>query len=156
MVLSIVLFSVFGYERGEFASDLFTAVNGFVMIYGVIKLYRDVSKTIKIIFIGLSILLFGVANTFILNLIQTSDWHVVFYQTGFFIELIFFTIAINYTYFVERNARVKAMLDLSMLETKRLKSEKEALALRNEVDYKNRNLTQKAVEITKHNQIIQS
>ena len=151
----IIIFSLFeGFQRGAMASDLFTATNGLFGIYVIFKWYNTVSKTLKIIFIGLFILLIGAAISFILNLIKPLDWHMFFYQIGFFVELILFTVAINYTYFVERNSRIQAMLDLSVLETQKLKTEKEALALQYKLDRKNRSLTSKAIELSKNSSFI--
>lgn len=154
VVLLIIVFSIFGYKRGEMVSDLFTSVNGIIMFYSVFWLYKHVSNTIKIILIGLFTILLGVATSFILNLIKPLNWHMFFYQAGFFFELIFFTVAINYTYFAERNSRIKAMLDLAQLETEKLRTEKKVLVLKNEVDQKNRNLTSKAIELSKNNQAL--
>ena len=154
VALFIIIFSLFGFSRAVYVNDIYTGINGTFVLIFIITTFKEVSRTIRIIFIGLTFMTFGGLLAMLLNFFSNSDAHVYFYQAGFFIELIFFTVVISYTYIEEKNSRIQTMLNLSVMEAKKLKTEKEALELKTIVDQKNRKLTLKAVEISKNNQLI--
>ena len=152
--LVIIVFSLFNYQNAIHFSDIYTIVNGVVGLYIVAITYKDAPRRIRIIYIGFMSIVFSGLFALFLNSISPDNAFIYIYQLGFFIELTFFFIAISYTYFIEKTSRIQTMLNLSVLETKKLKTEKEALELKNEVEQKNRSLTLKAVEISKNNQLI--
>ena len=154
VALLIIIFSLFSYTNAIHLSDIYTIVNGLVGLYIIAITYKDAPKRIRIIYIGFATILFSGLLALFLNSISPDNAFIYIYQLGFLIELTFFFVAISYTYFIEKNSRIQTMLNLSVLETKKLKTEKEALELKNEVEQKNRSLTLKAVEISKNNQLI--
>ena len=154
VALLVILFSLFDYEGAILLSDIYSIINGIVGLYIIAITYKDVPKRIRIVYIGFVSIVFCGLLALFLNSISTRNAYVYIYQLGFFVELTFFFIAISYTYLIEKNSRIQTMLNLSVIEAKKLKTEKEALELKNEVEQKNRNLTLKAVEILKNNQVI--
>ncbi len=152
--LLIIALSLFRFSLGVKLSDIYSIINGGVGLYIIAITYKEVPKRVGIVYTGFVSILFGGLLALFLNSISHGNAFIYIYQLGFLIELAFFFIAISYTYFIEKTSRIQTMLNLSLLETKKLKTEKEALALKNEVNQKNRKLTSKAVEISKNNQLI--
>jgi len=154
VALLIILFSLFSYTNAIHLSDIYTIVNVVVGLYIIAITYKDAPRRIRIIYIGFITILFSGLLALFLNSISLDNAFIYIYQLGFLIELTFFFVAISYTYFIEKTSRIQTMLNLSVVEAKKLKTEKEALELKAKVDEKNRNLTLKAVEILKNNQVI--
>ena len=128
-------------------SDYMSVLNGLLIILIFIFFVNKVSRTVKIILFGSLFLAIGGAAAIIANFISVSITHVYIYQAGFCIELILFTLAINYIHYNERIERIGKELDVARLQTEKLESEKELQELNKAIDKKNRDLTYKAIVI---------
>ena len=152
--LLIVTFSLHSFKVGVHLNDIYSIINGVSGLYIIAITFKDAPKRIRIIYIGFMAIVFSGLLTLFLNFISSGNSFVFIYQLGFFVELTFFFIAISYTYFIEKTSRMQTMLNLSVMEARKLKTEKEALELKTVLDQKNRSLTLKAVEISKNSQLI--
>ncbi len=155
-ILCVVIFviAVFDYHLGVAANDFFILLNGIFIFTIYFILYKKVSPTVKIILTGSVILVIGGLVSTIIDFSKISASNISYYQMGVFIELVLFTIAINFMYNKERIDKVKALLQNSILEAEKLKKEKEAQTLKEEIDLKNRNLAAKTMIISEKEVLI--
>ncbi|NOR76172.1 MAG: hypothetical protein GQ525_13570, partial [Draconibacterium sp.] len=144
----------FKYQLAVALNDIFLMLNIFLLIVLFFKLIKKVSNTFKVILIGTLFIVIGGVATIISDYKEYNPMHIYYYQIGFCMELIFFTIAINYMHNNNRLAKIKVQLKNSLLEAQHLKEEKETNFLKEEVDKKNRNLTCKAIAISQKEELI--
>jgi hypothetical protein len=152
----ILVIAVFDFSTGVVVSDVFSIGNSIIIVLLVLFLYRRVSSTVKIILSGSLFLVAGAFSTVVLNFKNEIPLHVYFFQAGFFIELIFFTIAINFMYQNERLEKIKAELKNTVLENEKLNKEREAQKLHEQVQLKERDLATKAVVISQKENLIKN
>jgi len=152
---SLLLFiSVFDYHRYMKLNDYFLLFNaGFVLLTFII-FYRKVSSMVQLILVGSLFMIVGGVISTIADFSKISTSHVLYYQSGVFIELIFFTIAINFIYNNERISKIKLQLKNSELLAGQLQQEKKARVLKAQIDEKNRELTSKAIAISQKEEVI--
>ena len=152
--LVIITISIFNFSLSISFNEVFSLANGIFIIFILIKLFKKVSATVRIILAGSLFVVIGGVAAVALNLFKIAVSHVYIYQSGFFIELIFFSVAINFMHYGERMEKLKVRLRNSLLESERLKKEKEACMLRDELNLKNRTLTTKAIIISQKESFI--
>jgi len=143
-----ILISFYASRRAVFFSDFLTIINSIVIGLIIVGLFRKVSNTAKMILIGSSILIISGAATIVINLYSYSVYHIFMYQIGFSLELLMFSIALNFSYYNERLIRIKKQLDLERVKTEKLEQEREVVRLNKDIDRKNRDLTYKAIVIS--------
>lgn len=134
--------------------DIFSFINSILVVTIFVKYFKYVSKTIKVILIGALFIILGGGASLIADLIVYHPLHVYFYQAGFVIEIIFFTVAINFMHHNTRLEKIKIQLQNLQLEAKQLKTLKTANELKEEVDKKNRELTSKVMVISQKEELI--
>ena len=144
----------FKYQLAVALNDIFLMLNIFLLIVLFFKLINKVSNTFKVILIGSLFIAIGGVATLIADYKEYNPMHIYYYQIGFCMELIFFTIAVNYMHKNNRLAKIKIQLKNSLLEAQHLKKEKETNFLKEVVDKKNRNLTCKAISISQKEELI--
>lgn len=159
--VSVIVFGILIYAlfRGVYAkqvSDYFLAVNGILIIPFLFYQFKAVSQPNKLIFLGLIFLITAGLITMFLDSVEMDKKHLYIYQTGFFFELVCFTVAILITFHNHKVAGMQAVLEMSKLSNEKMKREMEAMELKKEVDYKNRDLATKAMEISKQEQLLSS
>ncbi len=141
------------YDTGVNISDVCSMLNAIIITLMIFALYKKVSKTVKIIFIGTFFLILGGSTSLFSNIRYTQDLHVYFYQFGFVVELLFFAIAINYMHHLEKMEKVESYMLNLKLESESLKKEKEAIKLRGEIELKNRELASKMFIISEKEEL---
>ncbi len=154
--LVILIVAVFNFVKGVQLSDIFTVINSVCIVVIVSLLYKRVSNMVKIILTGSLFLIAGGFLAIITNFRNDVPQQIYFFQAGFFIELIFFTVAINFMYQNERLAKLKAELKNSVLLNEQLNKEKEAQKLRAQIEMKERDLAAKAVAISQKEALIKN
>lgn len=154
LTIILLVISVFDYHLYMKLNDYFLLINaGFILLTFII-LYRKVSSTVQLILVGSLFMVVGGVISTIADFSKISTSHVLYYQSGVFIELIFFTIAINFIYNSERISKIKLQLKNSELLASKLQREKEARVLKTQIDEKNRELTSKAIAISQKEEAI--
>lgn len=154
--LVILIVAVFNFQTGVMFNDIFTAINSIFIIAIIFLLYQRVSVRVKIIFIGSLFLIAGGVLAIATNLRNEVSLQTYYFQAGFFIELIFFTVAINYMYQHERLAKLKVEIKNTMLINEQLNKEKEAQKLQAQIDMRERDLAFKAVAISQKEALIKN
>ncbi len=152
----ILVVAVFNFTKGVMLSDIFSLINFLCAVTIVFLLFKKVSKTAKIIFTGSLFLVMGAFSAIILNYKNDVPVHMYSFQAGFVLELIFFTIAINFMYQNERLAKLKAQLKITVLKNEQLNKEKEAQKLRAQIDMSERDLAAKVVAISQKEALIKN
>lgn len=155
-VLIILVIAIFDFRLGVMVDDIYSIVNSVIIILMVVLLFRKVSNTVKIILSGSLFLITGVCLTIFLNFQREIPFHGYFFQIGFFIELIFFTIAINFNYQNERIEKLKVELKNTRLINAKLHEERKAQELREQVQLKERDLATKAAVISQKETLIKN
>ena len=154
LTIILLVISVFDYHLYMKLNDYFLLINaGFILLTFII-LYRKVSSMVQLILVGSLFMVVGGVISTIADFSKISTSHVLYYQSGVFIELIFFTIAINFIYNNERISKIKLQLKNSELLAGQLQREKEARVLKTQIDEKNRELTSKAIAISQKEEAI--
>nr|WP_320154109.1 7TM diverse intracellular signaling domain-containing protein [uncultured Draconibacterium sp.] len=148
ITLAVTIFATIDFDLAVGISDYMSVLNGLLIILFFIFFINKVSNTVKIILFGSLFLSVGGAIAIIANFFSVSITHVYIYQVGFCIELILFTLAINFIQYNERIERVKKELEVARLQTERLTSEKELEELNRAIGKQNRELTYKAIVIS--------
>ena len=154
--LLILVVGIFNFRLGVMIDDIYSIVNSVIIILMVVLLFRKVSNTVKIILSGSIFLITGVCLTIFLNFQREIPFHGYFFQIGFFIELIFFTIAINFNYQNERIEKLKVELRNTRLLNAKLHEQRKAQELREQVQLKERDLATKAVVISQKEALIKN
>jgi DNA-binding CsgD family transcriptional regulator len=96
----------------------------------------------------------GAFITTFLDFSQVSVENIIYYQSGLFIEFVFFTIAVNYTYVKDRLEKVNVLYKNSVLNLEKQQKEQENKALQYEIDAKNRGLASKAILLSEKENLI--
>ncbi|WP_158863669.1 7TM diverse intracellular signaling domain-containing protein [Maribellus comscasis] len=154
--LLILIIALFDYTTGVLVDDIYSIVNSIIVVLLVVLLFRKVSNTVKIVLSGSVFLVAGVFSTIVLNFQNETPGHGYFFQSGFFIELIFFTVAINFTYQNERLEKLKFELKNASLENEKLAKEREAQKLREQINLKERDLATKVFAISQKEMLIKN
>ncbi len=154
--LLILVVGIFNFRLGVMIDDIYSIVNSVIIILMVVLLFRKVSNTVKIILSGSLFLITGVCLTIFLNFQREIPFHGYFFQIGFFIELIFFTIAINFNYQNERIEKLKVELKNTRLLNAKLYEQRKAQELRVQVQLKERDLATKAAVISQKETLIKN
>ncbi|MBN2772984.1 MAG: hypothetical protein JXR31_01955, partial [Prolixibacteraceae bacterium] len=154
----IIIFSisVFNFKVAIKLNSYYSMVNSVFVVVFFVMLFKKVPATIKILLTGSLFVVIGGAGTVISNLIDISVAHMSYYQAGFFIELIFFTVAVNFMHYNDRMDIIKTKLNNSILEAKNLKKENETRLLEEELNLKNRDLATKAMMISQKENLLKS
>jgi len=155
-VFCLIICSIipFEYYYAIFLNDIYTLLNGTFIVIIFILLFRKVSLSIKIIIIGTFIMVICGLITLILDLSRVVSSNVILYQVGVFIEVILFSVALNFFYNNERLANIKAQLANSLLEVERTKKELENKNLTDKLTVQNCDLISKAIIISRKETII--
>ena len=154
--LLIPVIALFDFTTAVLVDDIYSIINSVIIVLIVVLLFRKVSNTVKIILSGSLFLVVGVFLTVVLNFKNELPVHGYFFQGGFFIELIFFTVAINFMQQNERLAKIKAELKNTRLVNAKLREERKAQQLREQVQLKERDLATKAAVISQKETLIKS
>ncbi|WP_158863856.1 7TM diverse intracellular signaling domain-containing protein [Maribellus comscasis] len=144
----VIIISLFRYSVAIHIGDVLSVVNGIAIVLIFFLLIRKVPLTVKIILSGSLFLAAGGGAAIIANLFYISVEHIYIYQVGFYIEILLFAIAINFTHNNERLIRIKRQLDITQLKNEKLEKERELEGLSKAIDKKNRDLTYKAIVIS--------
>ncbi|MDX8340363.1 7TM diverse intracellular signaling domain-containing protein [Draconibacterium sp. IB214405] len=136
-------------------NDLFLFVNIFLLIGFFFVFFRKVSTTAKVVFIGTQFIVIGGFASIVTDFIKYSPFHVFYYQAGFSLELIFFTISVNYMHHKNKLTKTKALLKNAQIETEYLRKTIEINELNSTIDQKNRNLVSKAILVSEKEQLIE-
>ena len=152
----ILMVALVDFTTGVILSDILSVSNSLFILAIVFLLFKKVSNTGKIILTGSLFLVVGAFLALLLNFKNDIPVHIYLYQAGFFIELIFFTVAINFMYYNERLENIKIELKNSILVNEKLVKEREAQNLREQLHLKERDLATKAVVISQKETLIKS
>lgn len=101
MLLVLVMafyISLFNYRKAMILNDIYSIANVFFVTLSFFALFRKVKLTTRIILAGSLFTVLGALITIILSFNDIYTNNLIYFQTGIFIELLLFTIAINYTY----------------------------------------------------------
>jgi DNA-binding CsgD family transcriptional regulator len=154
LCIIIIITGHMAYNLGKIISDIYSLLNSIFVVASFIVFYKRVNRTTKIVLIGSLIMVTGAVIVIVSNFWQISFSNMYYYQLGVFIELILFTIAVNYTYNKEHIEKVEVLYQNSLLELAKNLKEKENQELKNEVDSKNRMLATKAMIISEKEVLI--
>ena len=136
-LLLTVGISFFDYHKAMVLCDYYSLINiGFIII-AFIFFINKVRRTTKLILIGSVFTVLGAFTTIVLSFTESFIDNLIYFEIGVVIELIFFTMAINYTY-TKNVQEMQIAID---------KKENENISLKEEIDEKNRDLTTKALII---------
>jgi len=152
----ILVIALIDFTSGVLVNDIFSILNSIAIVLIVIFLYRKVSNTVRIILTGSLFLVTGAFSTILFNFKNEVPVHVYFFQAGVFIELIFFTVAINFMHQKERLEKFRYELRNTRLENQKLIKEREAEKLRAQIELKERDLANKAVIISQKETLIKN
>ncbi len=152
--LVIITIAFFDFHLSDKINDIYSLMNGLFVITMFLFLFKKVSIKVKIILSGALIVVAGGMITIIANLFKFSTYHIFYYQFGVFVELILFTIAINYFYSKERLEKIKLNFANYKLETEKHKRIIENRDLVDKLALRNRELAEKTILIEQKETII--
>ncbi len=135
-------------------SDLYTLTNVIFVIGSFFIFYKRVTLTTKMVLTGSLIMVIGAFITTIKDFSVISVNNLFYYQLGVFVELILFTLAINYTYTKEHIERLHILYKNSVLELEKNQKDNENKMLLDEVASKNRVLATKALILSEKETLI--
>lgn len=150
----IIIIGFFDFQLSVAISDIYSILNGIFVITTFFFLIRKVSIKVKIILTGALIVVVGGMITLIVDYFGISTFFIFYYQFGMFVELILFTIAINYFYSKERLEKIKLNFANYKLEAEKYKSIIENRDLVEKLDLNNRELAAKSIIINQKESII--
>lgn len=150
----ILATSQIDYSRAVAIADVYTIFNALFVIISFILFFKKVKITTRIVLTGSTIMVMGGLTTTFISFAEVSIANMDFYQTGVFIELILFTVAINYMYTKDHLDKVNMLNHNSELELEKIHIDNENLKLKQELESKNRQLTSKLIELTEKETII--
>ncbi len=156
LAILIITTAIFNFERGVLFNDIYSALNSISIFVIILLLFRKVSITVQIILLGTLFLILGATSALILNINNDFPMHAYVFQGGFLIELLCFTIAINFMSQRERLAKVNVELKNASLLNEKLVKEREAQKLREQLHRKKRDLTTKAFAISQKETLIKN
>lgn len=136
-LISIFGISFFDYNQAMILCDCYSIINIIFIIVSFFALYRKARHTTKLILAGALFTVLGALITIVLSFTESFVSNLYYFQLGIFIELVLFTIAINYTYTQEI---LKSQLSIGQKDD-------ENKALKEEIDIRNRDLTTKSLII---------
>ncbi|MBI9069934.1 MAG: hypothetical protein JEZ09_21775, partial [Salinivirgaceae bacterium] len=140
----IFILSLFKFGVAMKYSDFYTILNISVIVFSFSVLYSKVKRTIKIILAGSLVTVMGALVTILLSFINIYINNLIYFEVGIFIELLLFTIAINYTYSQEIIERQVGDNKNLILKLETIKKEKENLLLKRSIEDYARELTTKS------------
>lgn len=152
--LTILVAGQIDYYIAVIISDLYTLLNVVFVIGSFFIFYKRVTLTTKIVLTGSLIMVIGALVTTVKDFSDISMSNMVYYQLGLLLELILFTIAINYTYIREHLEKLNILYQNSILELEKKQKEDENRVLLDEVDAKNRVLASKAIILSEKETLI--
>lgn len=154
LCIVILISGQIDYNIGIIISDFYTLLNVIFVVTSFVVFYSKVNRTTRIVLTGSFIMVIGALVTTLTSFSRISVYNIYYYQFGVLLELILFTIAVNYTYNKEHIEKVQILYKNSLLKLEKSQKEKENLELRNEIDIKNRALTSKAMLLSEKEALI--
>lgn len=150
----IYVLSYFNRPFANWMNHAYSIINALLAIALFLALFKKVSKKTKIILSGTFILaLTGFIST-LAYFLNYAPLVVNLYQAGFFVELILFTVAVNYFYYNERIEKEKILAVHSQVVAEKSEKEKEVKQLNEELSEKERDLATKTFLISQKETII--
>lgn len=151
----LIIISIFDYYLYMEINDYYLIGNGIFIITLFFMFFRKVSTSIKIILTGSLFMVIGALVSTIANFGTITPTHIYCFQIGCLIEIILFTIAINFIYHNERINTLNLRLKNSILLNKQFEKEKENRIMKEEIEQKKRMLASKAMLISQKEDLMQ-
>lgn len=153
-LITILLISQINFRLATVISDFYTFTNIVFVISSLFIFYKKVRRTLKLVLTGSAIMVIGAFVTTYMDTDISLD-NLIYYQLGLIVEVILYTLAVNYTYNQEHIEKINILYEKSILELEKNKKEQENKMLIEEVNNKNRILANKALIITEKENLIE-
>ncbi|MFP4060045.1 MAG: 7TM diverse intracellular signaling domain-containing protein [Bacteroidales bacterium] len=147
ILIIILIICQINYHLAIIISDMYTLMNAFFVVVSFLIFFRKVHKSTRIVLTGALIMVTGALITSIINFSKVTLDSIVFYQAGVIIEVVLFTISINYTYISEQLRNTMILYQNALLEKEKYLKEKENLELKIAVNNKNREIVVQSMKL---------